>query len=302
MQYPHAGTNSVPAYYFGSSGSLSYGTAFAFDKTGKLLWKGPATSVTDTMVQGWINTSGGGGGGGGGGGNAAPIANAGANQNVFEGATVVLNGSSSSDPDGDPLTYAWTQTGGQTVSLQNANLVSARFQAPTVGSARTYVFQLVVSDGKGGTDNDSISIYVTPSNYPPNANAGYDQGAMFGATVQLDASASTDPDGDPMTYSWAQISGPPVTLSNSTFATPTFTSPGTPATLVFEVTVSDTSAASDSDRVTVHVNATGTIPFELSANGSGGGAGCSNRTGSSFALYGILALLGLVTLPRRRKA
>jgi len=298
--YGIAAASSVPAYYY-PSGSLSFGTSWVFDRTGKLLWTGPGTQVTDTMVQGWISSSGGGGGGGGGGGNNPPVANAGANQNVFEGATVVLSGSGSSDPDGDTLSYSWTQTAGQTVSLQGANTVSASFVAPTVGAVRVYTFRLTVSDGKGGTDTDDVTITVTPSNYPPNANAGPDQGAMFGASVMLNGTGSTDPDNDPLNYSWTQVGGASVTLSNANTPSPSFTAPGVNAVLEFELTVTDTSAASDTDRVIVHVNATGTIPVNMSGKG-GGGAGCASGSGSSYALFLVVALLGLATLPRRRRA
>src|SRR5206468_3034535 len=52
--------------------------------------------------------------------NNDPTAAAGADQTVAEGSAVTLNGSGSSDPDGDSLTYAWSQIGGQAVVLSNA--------------------------------------------------------------------------------------------------------------------------------------------------------------------------------------
>ena len=64
---------------------------------------------------------------------------------------------------------------------------------------------------------------------PPVANAGPDQNVSTGATVSLNGSGSSDPDGgpSPLSYSWSQLSGPSVTLNNPNTATPTFTPGGT---------------------------------------------------------------------------
>ena len=81
----------------------------------------------------------GGGGDGGGGGttpdipaNAAPVANAGTAQNVVAGAIVTLNGSGSSDANGDPLTYSWSLTSRPAGST--ATLAGATTAAPTFGA------------------------------------------------------------------------------------------------------------------------------------------------------------------------
>lgn len=91
------------------------------------------------------------------------------------------------------------------------------------------------------------------SNHTPIAIASADDTTpTHPALVTLDASASSDPDGDTITYSWVQTSGVTQILSDSTAESPTFTTTGT-GTFVFQLTVSD-GKKSDSDLVTITVS------------------------------------------------
>ncbi len=186
----------------------------------------------------------------------APVANAGEPQTVAEGATVTLNGSAT-DPDSDAadLSYAWTQTSGQQVTLSGADSPSPSFTAPTGLSAdAVLVFSLTVSDGRLSA-SDSVNITVTNVNDAPSADAGENQSVDEGATVTLSGSG-TDPDtGDSLSYTWTQTSGQDVTLSGADSPSASFTAPtelGVDAVLGFSLTVSDGRlSASASVNVTV---------------------------------------------------
>ena len=183
--------------------------------------------------------------------NRAPTANAGSDQTVETGERVTLRGSGT-DPDGDPLTYVWRQSSGSGVSLSFPVGSNPVFTAPS--SAGTLVFELTVTDGRGGRATDEVTIMVRSPNPAPTANAGSDQTVETGASVILSGSGSSDPDDDLLTYSWEQTGGTSVTLSNTTVESPTFTAPSSAATLTFRLTVTDPGELSDTDEVTITVH------------------------------------------------
>ncbi|MBI4334667.1 MAG: hypothetical protein HY673_25720, partial [Chloroflexi bacterium] len=188
--------------------------------------------------------------------NHPPVADAGADQTVAEGSPVTLNGSASYDPDAEGLSYSWLQTAGSSVVLSSPTAAQPSFTAPLVGWAgATLTFALTVSDGIDSA-TDTVNVVVENINHSPTANAGADQTKNEGSLVTLDGTASSDPDNDPLTYSWSQLSGPSVTLSDPYSDTPNFTAPlVNPGgeTLVFRLTVSDGLGGSATDEVAIAV-------------------------------------------------
>jgi hypothetical protein len=92
--------------------------------------------------------------------NHPPVANAGDDQRVDPGDTVTLGAAGSTDPDGDTLTFHWTQVAGPAVTLAGTTTVAPTFVAPEVDADTTLTFELTVADGRGGTATDRVSVVV----------------------------------------------------------------------------------------------------------------------------------------------
>lgn len=271
--------------------------------------------------------------------NTPPVANAGNDQTVDEGETVQLDGTASTDADGNDLTYLWTAPEG--ISLSHATDSKPTFTAPLVNSHTEYTFTLVVNDGQADSPIDQVTISVmnktelsvseknitiaasnnstasvnvicnadwnarsqqewltvSPENNngdqtltftaqanplnttrtaevivsaegitetititqlamvntAPVANAGSDQSVNEGDIVQLNGSASTDPENNALTYQWTAPEG--IVLSSTTDSKPTFTAPQVEIATQYNFTlvVNDGQVNSATDMVTITI-------------------------------------------------
>ncbi len=211
--------------------------------------------------------------------NKAPLANAGANQSVNEGETVMLDGIGSTDFDGNTLTYAWTTPAG--ITLSSATAVKPTFTAPEVTADTDYTFTLVVNDGTVNSPADQVVITVKHVNKVPQANAGVNQSVNEGSTVSLDGIGSTDFDGNPLTYAWTAPAG--ITLSSATAAKPTFTAPEVTADTdyTFTLVVNDGTVNSPADQVVITVKHVNKAPV------ANAGVNQSVNEGATVTLDGI---------------
>lgn len=174
--------------------------------------------------------------------NRAPVADAGIDLTVGENSEVVLDSAFSYDPDGDQLSYDWFQVEGPSVALSNLTSAKLVFTTPFVGVLGTTLkFELAVSDGIESVI-DTVDVFVENVNHAPVANAGTNQTRNEGGTVKLDGSTSYDVDDDLLTYTWTQINGFPVMLTDIHGQTPEFSAPLVElegSTLVFQLVVND---------------------------------------------------------------
>jgi len=194
--------------------------------------------------------------------NHAPTAEAGVDKDVQFGTRVNLDGRSSSDPDGNPLSYSWAQVSGPQATLYNAQSAQPYFDATLTG---TLMFELIVNDGKVNSTPDTVTIRVLKANNAPIADAGTNMKVKVGTMVTLDASASTDPDGDILTYRWEQVSGATVELTGFNTMNPSFT-PTVTGVLEFKVVVSDGQASAE-DSVQITVDSINHVPVAEAGNG-----------------------------------
>jgi PKD repeat protein len=128
--------------------------------------------------------------------NEPPVANAGGPYQTELGSPTLFDGSGSSDADGDALSYAW--------DFGDGNSGTGAQPQHTYGAAGIYTVSLVVSDPlvASAPDVTTATISETVVNEPPVAVVGGPYSGEAGIALQLDGSASFDPDGSVQSYNW----------------------------------------------------------------------------------------------------
>jgi hypothetical protein len=208
---PYSGTgrsNIVFACSFGdpgdSEGLYAGGTAF-FSQADQSTW-GIYSSSTDYQFRTYMNA---------GEANLPPTAIAGPDQSIRAGDTVFLDAGASFDDNTatSELQFFWSFSAlpeGSTAVLSDASSVSPSFVADL---AATYAIEVVATDA-GGLTSAPDSVVVSASNLAPTAHAGSDRLVIVGEVAELDGSASSDPEGDSLTFDWSLLSAPQGSTAN----------------------------------------------------------------------------------------
>ncbi len=220
-------------------------------------------------------------------GNVAPVARAGSDLGAILGSTVTLSGAASSDANGDPLTFSWVLTSrpaGSAAALGSGSTETTTLVPDLVG---TYVATLVVRDGALDSAPSTVAITASNANLPPVARPGPAQTVAFGTRVRLNGSASSDPNGDALSFQWSLTSRP----AGSTASLQNRTAPNLELVAdvigIYVVSLVVSDGRVDSAGATVTITATPPVPA-LAA-----GSGTFVQTPSALPFVGINGTTGL---------
>lgn len=165
-------------------------------------------------------------------------ADAGMNSSVSAGNSATIGGSPAATGGTTPYTYSWSPSG----SLSNASNPN-----PTANPSSTTTYSLTVTDAKGCTNTDNVTVTVTTG--PLVADAGQKDTICNGQSEMIGGNPTASGGNSPYTYTWS----PAASLSDPSIPNP-MASPS--STTMYTVTVTDNTSDTDVDTVMVMVNDT----------------------------------------------
>ena len=245
--------------------------------------------------------------------NQPPVANAGKDQTVMADTIVTLDASQSSDPEGQTISFSWSQSSGPPITLSNNDMSVVNWTAPELSQTTTFIFRVTVKDSLGAMSSDEVKVTVlgqgnAPQNQDPIAKVEYPMIVRPETSFIIDASGSTDPDNDTLSFRWLQTAGEPVTIDNENLEILSLTAPATTGQLGFRLELSDGNDGLDLVDLTITVSSTQAIDIKerwYRTSEIEGDCGCSTvptkeTRGTNWGLVLLLFILGAIR-PRSRK-
>jgi gliding motility-associated-like protein len=192
--------------------------------------------------------------------NRNPQSNAGSDSYITLPDNTITIFGSGSDPDGDAITYEWSQLSGPSViALEGIDNAELHLSELVEG---TYVFELLVTDEKGATSSDRVTLVVNPENIPPTADAGEDIILTSPVDNYVHVGNGIDEDGYILSYEWRLISGP--VIDNSVIYSDTLILDGLmQGEYLYELSVMDNDSTIATDAILIQI-----FPGDLSELGA----------------------------------
>jgi hypothetical protein len=200
------------------------------------------------------------------------------------------------DPEEQSLLYIWTQTAGTPVVIPDDSAETLAFTTPDVAEDEDLTFQLSVSDGVNEVLHTLVLTVLNVNSVPTLSASASASSALEESSVSFTATAN-DADGQALTFTWVQLSGPDLNLGETTSNSFTVTLPSVASNsiVVLKVTVSD-GIDSVSQEVSLTIqNQTTVTPTPTPPTPDGGGGGSIG----GFTLF--LLALGLFRLAYSRR-
>lgn len=187
--------------------------------------------------------------------NVAPTANAGSDITVTLPVNTATLTGSGTDSDGTISAYAWSKVSGPA----GGTIASPKSAATNITGllAGTYVFRLTVTDDRGATASDNVTVVVNAAptpNVAPTANAGANITITLPTSSTTLNGSGTDSDGTIASYAWSQLSGPSASTISKPAAASTAISGLIAGTYTYRLTVTDNGGLTANSDVQVTVN------------------------------------------------
>ncbi|MCG7537064.1 serine protease [Pseudoalteromonas sp. OOF1S-7] len=176
-----------------------------------------------------------------------------ANIDVRGGLEFTLDASGTTDPEGDALSYTWVNRSSEN-SAPVGETATVKIKADEELVGKTLVYEVIAQDEFGAKSGQLVTVAIAKNNAPQVVLSANSTLIASGKSIELNASASVDPDGDELTFNWEQVSGTSVNVSGSN-AQLSVVAPSVNQNevLEFAVTVTDTFGASSTENIKVTV-------------------------------------------------
>ncbi|TQF71350.1 serine protease [Pseudoalteromonas luteoviolacea] len=192
----------------------------------------------------------------------------------------ILDASQTTDKENDAISYSWVKLAAEDQQVSAESTV--KLKAEKAAQDLIVVYQLAATDQFGAASTTLVKVNVIKNNAPQFTLSSSSSSVHEGDALSINVVGAEDPDGDNITISWEQTSGPSVTLpdNNGQFS---FTAPDVneTSTLVIKVTATDEFGMSHSETVSVEVK--------------------NKDSGGSLGIFSLLILTLLTSVRRVRK-